>query len=70
MRSRCPATPSWRLPRLQSKPHFRQLQLNWPLQVANVGELALHDLGERQTRRTQQAVRAYELVVPSAAESA
>jgi class 3 adenylate cyclase len=40
------------------------------LEDEDLGELALHDLGERQTRRTQQAVRAYELVVPSAAESA
>jgi hypothetical protein len=29
----------------------------------DLGELSLRDLGEQQTRRTQRAVRAYELVV-------
>lgn len=34
------------------------------LEDENLGELSVRDLGEQQTRRTQRAVRAYELVVP------
>jgi class 3 adenylate cyclase len=39
------------------------------LEDEDLGELRLRDLGEPRTRRTQRAVRAYELVVPSAAET-
>lgn len=34
------------------------------LQDEDLGELSIRDLGEQQTRRTQRAVRAHELVVP------
>ncbi len=39
------------------------------LEDEDLGELSLRDLGEQQTRRTQRAVRVYELVVPSVAET-
>jgi class 3 adenylate cyclase len=39
------------------------------LQDEDLGELLLRNLGERQTRRTQRPVGAYELVVPSDAPS-
>jgi class 3 adenylate cyclase len=39
------------------------------LEDEDLGELSVRDLGQRQTRRTQRAVRAYELVVPSVAET-
>jgi class 3 adenylate cyclase len=35
------------------------------LQDEDLGELSIRDLGEQQTRRTQRAVRAHELVVPA-----
>jgi hypothetical protein len=34
------------------------------LQDEDLGELSIRDLGEQQTRRTQRAVHAHELVVP------
>ena len=40
------------------------------LEDEDLGELLLRDLGEQTTRNTQRAVRAYELVVPSAGETA
>jgi aminoglycoside/choline kinase family phosphotransferase len=40
------------------------------LEDEDLGELLLRDLGEQTTRHTQRAVRAYELVVPSAGETA
>jgi class 3 adenylate cyclase len=39
------------------------------LEDEELGELRLRDLGEPKTRRTQRAVRAYELVIPAAAET-
>jgi class 3 adenylate cyclase len=39
------------------------------LEDEKLGELVLRDLGDQKTRRTQRAVRAYELVVPSAGET-
>jgi class 3 adenylate cyclase len=38
------------------------------LEDVDLGELSVRDLGERQTRRTQRTVRAYELVVPSSGD--
>ena len=40
------------------------------LEDEELGQLMLRDLGEQKTRRTQRAVRAYELVIPSAGETA
>jgi class 3 adenylate cyclase len=39
------------------------------LQDDDLGELSIRDVGEEQTRRTQHAVRAHELVVPWLAET-
>jgi class 3 adenylate cyclase len=39
------------------------------LEDEDLGELLLRDLGEQRTRRSQRAVHAYELVVPSVAET-
>jgi class 3 adenylate cyclase len=39
------------------------------LQDEDLGDLLLRDLGEQRTRRTQRALRVYELVVPPVAET-
>jgi hypothetical protein len=39
------------------------------LQDEDLGELSIRDLGEQQTRRTQRAVRAHELVFRRVAET-
>ncbi len=62
-----------RLSRELSREHFQALLDEYQRLLTGLfegrgglGDLALRDLGEQQTRRTELAVRAFELVVPPA----